>query len=87
MNAGIFISELTCEYLKNPIGIDAIQPSFGWKICSNKRGIVQLGYQIKVSSNAKQLYSETNLSWNSGRVNSKNSQHVKYSGLPLESRK
>lgn len=70
---------LTVEHKVDPVGVDAQNPRFSWKIKSNKRGAVQSAYQIKAWSQALAL-------WNSGVVETSDSQNIRYEGVDLSSR-
>ena len=74
----LHIYDLKTEYRKNPYGIDAKNPRFSWKIKSDGRGVVQEAYRIIVVSGFQIL-------WESGWVYSKQSQRVRYDGIPLGS--
>jgi alpha-L-rhamnosidase len=84
---------LRCEHLHDPIGIGTAHPRLGWALVSDARNQRQTAYQIQVSSQRDS--SHTDLSqpdpftadlWDSGRVESAQSQHVVYAGAPLGSR-
>src|SRR3954465_8961717 len=62
--------ELRCEYLNNPLGIDATAPRLSWIITSNQRGEMQTAYQILVASSPKLLSSDKGDLWDSGKVSS-----------------
>lgn len=74
------IVDLKTEYRKNPIGIDAAHPRFSWKLVSDRRDVVQKGYQISVACEGKEV-------WNSKIVHSSQSQNVRYDGEKLTSGK
>lgn len=80
----IKISELVTEYLSNPIGIETQNPRLSWKLKSNKTYFLQTAYRIKCALSEKELFSEENLLWDSGKVNSEQSVHVKYIGEKLK---
>jgi len=82
MSHKIKIGDLRCEYRVNPIGIDIITPKFSWIIESEERNILQSAYQIKVSKKQDDF---ENLVWDSGKVQSDQSIHVKYDGEALKS--
>ncbi len=85
-NDGIFVSNLRCEYLKNPEGIDVLNPRLSWSINSDSRNVVQVAYQIIVSSSPEKLAANEGDRWNSGRVKSDQSLQIEYGGVPLKSR-
>ena len=75
----IEITEVSCEYRINPIGIDCPRPRFGWKLASGSRAVLQGGYRIQVSTEeefARPL-------WDTGRVESGESVLVPYDGPAL----
>ena len=79
-------SDLRCEFLKNPTGIDVIQPRLGWVLESKKRGERQTACEILVASSAAKLKPGQADLWDSGKVVSDQSIHVRYAGKPLASR-
>jgi alpha-L-rhamnosidase len=85
--AQVSVDGLLLENRVNPSGIDIIQPQFSWQLKSVSRNIMQTAYEIHVAENPDLLKGTTDLVWNSGRVNSKESVHVTYDGKPLESGK
>jgi alpha-L-rhamnosidase len=86
LQAQIQISDLTCEYLKDPIGIGVIKPRLFWKLDSPAPDQIQTAYQILVAS-APSLLSENKADcWNSGKINSDQSIQLEYNGKTLKSR-
>ncbi|MCB9260591.1 MAG: family 78 glycoside hydrolase catalytic domain [Ignavibacteriales bacterium] len=82
----ISIVKLKCEYLENPIGIDIITPRLSWEIKSNLNNVNQKAYQIIVSSSLDKLNNEIGDIWDSKKVLSDESIHIKYLGKELKSR-
>jgi alpha-L-rhamnosidase len=80
------ISNLKCEMLVNPKGIDVLLPRFSWQASTEKRGMKQLAYQVIVASSSSKLAQNQGDLWNSGKVASDQSLHVHYAGKPLKSR-
>ena len=80
------LSNLRCELLVNPEGIDARNPSLSWEIVSEQRNIVQKAFQVIVASSPEKLAANDGDLWNSGRIASDQSVHVIYRGKPLQSR-
>ncbi|MGC4038300.1 MAG: glycoside hydrolase family 78 protein [Chitinophagaceae bacterium] len=74
------VESLLTENLSNPIGIDVKQPRFSWQLSSAKRNITQTAYEIKLNDGKTPF-------WNSGRINTDQSVHVKYNGPALQSGK
>ncbi len=77
------ISNLRCEYLINPLGIDITEPRLSWILESDKRGQKQTGYQILVASSKENLEQDKGDLWDSGKVESDKSIHVIYKGKLL----
>lgn len=73
------ITDLRCEYLSDLQSLDHQSPNFGWVLESKERGQKQTAYQVVVSD------SDGNLMWNSEKVESPESSHVKYAGKQLKS--
>ena len=68
---------LRVEYLKNPIGIDYVQPRLSWN-CEG--GVKQTAYQIVAKDENE------NTLWDSGKVESSQMVHISWGGKPLDSR-
>ncbi|MGQ8338226.1 family 78 glycoside hydrolase catalytic domain [Sunxiuqinia sp. A32] len=73
------VKNLRTEYLKNPIGIDVVQPRFSWEIEASERGTTQSAYEITVSRSKD----GSNPIWNSGKIESDRSVNNKYEGEAL----
>ena len=80
-------SHLRCEYLDNPLGIDARTPQLSWQSDSNERNWKQSAYEIFVASNENNLQLGKADVWDSGKQNSSESVGMLYGGPKLESRK
>lgn len=81
------VSNLRCEYLVNPLGIDASHPRFSWEMVSAQRGKTQKAYQLIVADNEAAIQKNEGNTWNSGRVVSNESFHINFNGKPLLSGK
>ncbi|HEY7089762.1 MAG TPA: glycoside hydrolase family 78 protein [Tepidisphaeraceae bacterium] len=66
---------LRCEYVVNPLGIDAPRPRLSWQLNDPRRGARQTAYQIVVDG-----------LWDSGKVDLDQSIQVEYAGQALKSR-
>ncbi|MEK6755852.1 MAG: family 78 glycoside hydrolase catalytic domain, partial [Bacteroidota bacterium] len=88
MNPNIAPTELRCEYLVNPLGIDELKPRLSWilEVKDKARGQKQTAYQILVSSSESKLKADEGDLWDSGRVESNQSNQIEYNGKPLTSR-
>lgn len=80
---GITVCGLTTEGLVNPLGIDVTSPRFSWKIETDKKNVVQTGYEILVASSLEKLNSGNADLWNSGVVNSDEQLWIQYKGKQL----
>ncbi len=85
-SAAVTTQNLRCEYLVNPLGIDASSPRFSWILTAEKRGEVQSAYQVLVASSRALLDADTGDLWDSGKVASDESAQIAYAGKPLVSR-
>ena len=84
--AQISLQNLKCEMLSNPLGIDVVQPRLSWEIVAQKRNVDQKAYQILVASSIEKLAQNEGDIWDSKKISSAESIHVKYNGSTLTSR-
>ena len=84
--ADVETKNLRCEYLTDPLGIDAASPRLSWIVTSSRRGEKQTAYQVLVASSAKLLGKDTGDLWDSAKVMSDESSQIGYLGKPLISR-
>ena len=80
------VSNLRCEYLSAPLGIDVVKPRLSWVMESPLRGEKQTAYRVLVASSAELLKKDRGDLWDSGKVVSDQSIQVEYAGKTLESR-
>lgn len=75
---------LTCEYRQNPLGLGVRQPRLSWQLRADDgaRGAAQSAYQLVVAAD---LSCERSVLWDTGKVHSDQSVHVRYEGPPLRS--
>lgn len=76
---------LSTEMRSDPLGIEVAAPRLGWKLVSDRRGMMQTAYQVRVAATPEALQSGTSLLWDSGRVESDQSIQLPYGGLALQS--
>ena len=79
------VTDLRCEYLVNPLGIDELRPRLGWRFESDQRGQKQTAYQLLVASSPEKLKRNNGDLWDTGKVQSDQSIHHIYAGKPMES--
>jgi alpha-L-rhamnosidase len=79
------LCDLTCENLRDPLGIDTFTPRFSWKISSQKNGTEQKAFQILVASDPSLLQEGKADFWDSGKIESSESVLVPYQGKPVQS--
>lgn len=84
--AGLSVARLRCEYLDDPIGIDARIPRLSWVVESHQRGQKQSAYEVLVASSRALLDRGTGDLWNSGRTVSDETVQIPYQGKPLAAR-
>ena len=75
--------QLKCNNLKNPVGVDKA-PGLNWIVTSGTRGTKQTAYQILLDSDVKNLKSENDCYWNSGKVTSSQTAWIQYAGPALK---
>lgn len=80
--AAVSVTDLRCEYLVDPLGIDTAQPHLSWRMedPEKARGQRQTAWQVVVEDRI----SGGEL-WDSGKKQSEQSVHVAYAGKPLVS--
>jgi alpha-L-rhamnosidase len=75
---------LRCEYLENPLGIDAPAPGLSWQSDNKERNWVQSAYEIRVATSADGLGAPD--VWDSGKQASAESVGIVYGGPKLQPR-
>ena len=83
--ASPIVDQLRCEYLQNPLGIDAQRPRLSWILRSDVRGQKQTAYRILAASSAALLAQDKGDLWDSGMMDSDQSIQIDYAGKPLAS--
>ncbi len=85
--AQVSVQQPRLENLVNPIGLDVVQPRFGWQLATNRRNVVQTAYEIRVATKPADLTAGKKLLWASGKITSDASVWVPYGGPELRSGK
>ncbi|NJL18774.1 MAG: hypothetical protein HC901_00130 [Bdellovibrionaceae bacterium] len=83
----VTVTDLKCEYLTNPLGIDVSEPRLSWKSLdsNNTRGQQQTAFQVLVASSEANLNADIGDLWDSGKTAGSDSVHIRYAGVPLDS--
>lgn len=79
------VTNLRCEYLKEPLTIDSLQPRLSWEGLSSREGSAQSAFRILASRSKESLQNNNGDLWDSGKVESNLSLHIAYNGHPLTS--
>ena len=80
------VSELRCEYLANPVGMEVSKPRLSWQMKKEVRGAKQTAYRIMAATSDSLLQNDSPDLWDSGKIESDQSIQVEYQGKPLKSR-
>lgn len=72
------LTDLRCEYLSTPLGLDEPTPRLSWRLDTSDLGAKQIAYRVTVglAANATDL-------WDTGWVESEATPTVEYAGKPL----
>jgi alpha-L-rhamnosidase len=84
-NGILEVKNLKLEYQENPQGIDVEKPRFSWILEGEGRNRSQLAYQIVVSSDTQKLNTGDWDIWDSGKVQSNETNQIEFNGLELQS--
>ena len=84
--APFMLTEMKCENLVNPLGIDNTTPHFSWKLKGDGLKGRQAYYEIQVASDSILLIQDKADLWNTGKLKSDASVMVPYQGASLSSR-
>lgn len=82
--ASLVPTHLRCEYLVDPLAIDAPDPRLSWENASGVRGARQTAYQIVAASSVPALADDVGDLWDTGKVESDAVGQIAWSGKPLE---
>src|SRR5688500_13834387 len=77
-------SQLTVEYVINPIGINTDKPRFSWIPVSAERNQFQSAYEIIVSENEGDIKTNKGKQWSTGKITSGQTLHIVYGGEALK---
>lgn len=77
------VTELRCDGMVDPLGVDSAPPRFSWQLRGQGRSQRQSGWQVLVARSPETLLNDSGDMWDSGRVNSDTQLLVPYRGRPL----
>lgn len=80
----VFVENLRCEYMNNPLGIDIQHPRLSWEIASVEKNKWQKAYQILVSSDVALLEKDKADVWDSKKTSSNRTNQIAYQGNALQ---
>lgn len=83
MGYSFTITDLRCEYLESPLGIDTKSPRFTWRMNDSRNGAMQSAYQILVGVDSVEVAGGAGTIWDTDKTAS-SAQLVKYAGQDLE---
>ncbi|HNU28524.1 MAG TPA: family 78 glycoside hydrolase catalytic domain, partial [Sedimentisphaerales bacterium] len=86
LRSNVRVTDLTCEHMRSPLGVDVAEPRLSWKLQSPWRGQKQTAYQILVATDKSLLADNRADLWDTGKVTSDQSILIRYAGRPLTSR-
>ena len=75
-------ASLMCEYLVNPLGIDAANPRLTWEIEDGRKEAKQIAYEISVSTDSLDIIKGLGKHWQTGKINA-DKQLINYKGKTL----
>ncbi|GAA3639864.1 hypothetical protein GCM10022200_24240 [Microbacterium awajiense] len=81
----ISVDNLTVEYAVEPLGVDNPEPRLSWMLESSERAKTQSAYQIQVASSRAALASGQGNVWDTGRIDSNQSNQIVFDGDELTS--
>ena len=85
-SAALRVASTRAEYEAHPLGIGPRAPRLSWSSAGDRRAERQTAYQVVAAATQTDLTAGRNLTWDSGKVDSEQSQFVPYGGPALVSR-
>lgn len=79
------VQSLRTEYKTNPVGIDRSEPRLSWQMHTSEQNTLQTAYEIRAALSIQELSKNKNLLWQTGKIPSGQSIHVRYEGSKLHS--
>ncbi|MCF7956128.1 MAG: family 78 glycoside hydrolase catalytic domain, partial [Phycisphaerae bacterium] len=82
---GIEADYLRCQYMADPLGIDAERPTLSWTLKSDEKSQGQSAYRVIAASSLKALQNNNGDLWDSGKVVNDEITAIVYAGKKLVS--
>ncbi|MCK8493825.1 glycoside hydrolase family 78 protein [Spirosoma sp. RP8] len=76
-------TDLHCEYLTNPLGVDAARPRLSWRLADGRRGARQTAYQLYVGTDSLAVSQGKADQWNTDKITAAQTL-LTYAGKPLK---
>jgi hypothetical protein len=76
-------TNLRCEFVDNPLGIETRKPRLSWQLNSAQRNQTQTAYRVLVSDSAELLQKGQGTIWDSGKQTTDQSLLIPYAGKSL----
>jgi alpha-L-rhamnosidase len=83
LQAQAIVTNLTCEYLVDPLGIDVSTPRFTWRMKDERLGAKQIAYRIRIDTDSIGLTRGEGSIWDTEWVKS-DQNLLTFSGKPLQ---
>lgn len=77
-------TNLKCEHMVNPVGIEQFAPVLSWELVSGQRNVLQKAYRILVADSEAMLAKNLGNVWDSKKITSAQSIEVPYGGRKLQ---
>lgn len=78
------VTDLRCEDLVNPLGVDVENPRLSWRMEADYNGAAQKAYRVLCATSPKLLKDGSADLWDSGKVESDQSRLVPYGGKKIQ---
>jgi len=63
------VTNLKCEYLSNPLGIDSPKLRLSRQMADGRKGARQTAYRLAVGTDSAEIYADKNSIWDTGPKN------------------
>ncbi|MBW7943015.1 MAG: family 78 glycoside hydrolase catalytic domain, partial [Candidatus Kuenenia stuttgartiensis] len=84
-SSSIEVTNLRCEYLNDPFGIDNVNPRLSWDLISTERNKVQRYVRVIVASDIMLIENNKADMWDSGKIRIDGINQIVYKGKSLSS--